>query len=80
MEIWSLIGLGRSSSLPTPSVIRNTRGAEIFQKSRNHVKILDIRWVKLHAYATQILGATVQYLVTMVMLRLGFVQPCAVHP
>jgi len=37
-------------------------------------------WGKFHAYDSQVLGATVQYLVVMVMWHLGFVQPWAVHP
>jgi len=49
----------------------------------SHVKILDMKWVmwgKFHAYDLQVLGATVQCLVTTATWYLGFVQPWAVPP
>jgi hypothetical protein len=54
------------------------RGAQIFQKSGCHQKVLGTRRVirsTFHSEHPQILGTTVQNLVATVTWRLGFVHP-----
>jgi hypothetical protein len=55
-----------------------TRVANIFEKSRNHLKILEARRVtrnKFHTEAPQILGVTIQNFVAKATWRPGFVHP-----
>ena len=54
------------------------RGAQIFRKSRSHLKILGARrviWSKLHREDPQILGATVQNVVAKATWHAGSVHP-----
>jgi len=53
--------------------MRNIKsGTQIFQKCRNHLKTL-WTWIKFHTQDPQILGTTVQNLVTCMTWHLGFV-------
>jgi hypothetical protein len=55
------------------------RGAQIFKKSRNHVKLLGARrviWSKFHNEGPHILCATEQKLFARAIWRPGFVRPC----
>jgi hypothetical protein len=56
------------------------RGPQIFQKSRSHLKIPGARtvaWSKFHTHDPQILGATIQNLVTMAT---WYFDPVFLHP
>ena len=55
---------------------------QIFQTSRNHLKFLDARWVtwsKFHMEDTQMLGTTIQNLVSRTTWHLEFRYPCHKH-
>jgi hypothetical protein len=56
-----------------------SRGGQVFQKSRNHLKSFGAKtetWKKFHTEGTQILGATVQNIVLWAIWCQWYVQPC----
>lgn len=68
--------------MPCKNVSLHT-GPQIFQKSKNYLKILDtsrVKGSKFYTWDPQVLGTTVQISAIRVTWHLGFVHPCVYVP